>query len=138
MNEIDSARAQVEASDGLGPALRAVWWAFELISLTANGYAGQDTDWVLTWMALIAPACEGRDAIGFAPSVPSGEAITIDLAELTGAAEKRAAYALRNLAAICVAKLSGPATGNVAADATAAARALVAAEEILRILQETG
>ena len=47
--------------------------AFEVISLAAEGRVDQDTDWFLTWAALIPPACEGRDAVGFAPSVPSGE-----------------------------------------------------------------
>jgi hypothetical protein len=138
MNAISSARAQVETADGLGTVFGAAWVAFEIIRLAADGVAGQDTEWVLTWTALIPPACEGRDAIGFAPSVPSGEAITIDLSDLAQTPEDQVMRLVRELATACAAKLRGLIAGPVSADATAAARALVAAEEIRTTLRESG
>jgi hypothetical protein len=139
MNAVDSARAQVEAADGLGAVFEAVWDAFDVISLVADRYASNVTDSFLTWMALIPPACEGRDAIGFAPSAPSGGAMVVDLGDLAPVPEQRAAHALKELSAVCAAKLRGLTTGQVAAaNAAAATRALVAAEELRAILAEGG
>jgi hypothetical protein len=139
MNAIDLAHAQMESADGLGPVFGAVWVAFEVIRLASDEFGRQDTDWVLTWTALIPPACEGRDAIGFAPSVPSGEAVTIDLSDLAQVPEEQAMRLVRELAASCAAKLRGViADSAAAADAVAAARAVVAAEEIRAVLQESG
>lgn len=138
MNAIHSARAQVEAADRLGPVFGAAWVAFEIIRLAADGFVDQDTDWVLTWTALIPPSCEGRDVIGFAPSVPSGEVVTIDLSDLAQIPEDRAMRLVRELAAACAAKLRELIADPAAADATAAARALVTAEEIRGILRESG
>lgn len=138
MNAIDSARAQVEMADGVGPVFGAAWDAFDLISLVADRYAEKVTSWFVTWMALIPPACEGRDAVGFAPSVPPCGGTATDLGDLTQAPEDNALHALAELAAACAVKLSDAAADAVSgADASAAARALVAAEEIRGILRES-
>lgn len=138
MNAIDSARAQVEAADGLGPAFGALWDAFDVISLAAEGNAEKDTEWFLTWMALIPPACEGRDALGFAPSIQPGGRTAVGSDDLTRIPEDLAKRSAAELARACAAKLPELATVPVIADATAARRALVAAEEICEILRDDG
>lgn len=133
MTTIDAAHAQVSEATGTGPVLGAAWDAFEVIRLTANAYSSRHTPGFVTWMAVIPPACEGRDAIGFAPSNPPESALVIDPADLGELPEDQAAGKLAALAASCAATLSGL-RPHIAKDSAAITHAITAAEEISGLL----
>ena len=117
--------------------LGAAWDTFEAIRLTADAYSGRRTDQFVTWMAVIPPACEGRDAIGFAPSTPPDTALDIDLDGLSQLTEDQALRELARLASSCVARLRELAPVTLK-DRAAIARAIEAAEEISGLLTEDG
>lgn len=62
--------ALLSASE-LTDIISASWAAFECIWLYADKFADQVTGHFATWMAVAAPTCGGRDALGRAPSMPT-------------------------------------------------------------------
>jgi hypothetical protein len=136
MKIINSARAQIDAAVDLDAAFGAAWDVFELTRLVARSHADSaDRASFAMWMSVIPPACEGRDAIGFAPSTPPGPGLPSDPDQLEGISEDHAADTLAELAGACAVKLRafGP-RANAAEDTYASARAAEAAEEICGFL----
>lgn len=75
MTTLDAMKAQIEDAQGIADTLGACWDAFELIQQVAKKYADPDSDLFYAFLSAMTAACEGRDAVGFAPSMPSGPAI---------------------------------------------------------------
>lgn len=137
MRTIDSTHTWVRRAAGVGPAFSASWDAYELIRLVAGSYAEHVSDWYLTWMAVIPPACEGRDALGFAPSIPQGPGLAFDSEELSGVPDEQAAQMLAVLASVCAEKLRAIRPYLVAGrDVSAVAHAIKAADEIYGLLSQ--
>src|SRR5260370_38345268 len=80
-------------------ALTACWAAFEWASQVADSFAEPGSAHFATWLSVIAPACEGRDAVGFAPSMPGAAAELTGPPDLAGGAEVEAAVMLAAVAA---------------------------------------
>jgi hypothetical protein len=88
-------------------------------------------------MWVIPPACEGRDALGSAPSMPPGPAAAH--ADQEPASEEEAARILTGLAATLYARLQAPAISSAApGDLQACIRAADAAGEIRELLAADG
>jgi hypothetical protein len=137
MTTIDSAHEQLVAADEIIAVLGAVWDAFEVTRLTADICSSQRTSTFVTWMAVIPPACEGRDAIGFTlPALPDSE-LLIDPADLGTLPEDQAACKLAALAAACEAKLRAIRAPDLKTRFSTD-RAKLAAEEIRRLLAGDG
>jgi hypothetical protein len=139
VNPIESARTQIDAVDGLAEVFGAAWDAFEVIQLVANTYADQVTDQYAMWMYAIPPACDGKDALGFAPSTPGGSVPAARLGDLGALTEDQSADALAGLADAVAAKL-GVLDGRASTpkDALACTRAIGAARQIRKLLAENG
>jgi hypothetical protein len=130
---------------GLGSAtepadiISASWIAFECIRLCANGFADQVTDNFAAWVMAGAPACEGRDALGRAPSMPMAVAHAGPLPQIAAVDEDAAAELVGELATLVAQRLSAAArqaTGPE--DARACAQAAAAAAEIHGLLAGAG
>lgn len=70
MHDIDAMRARLGAADGVADMLAAGWDAFELVQAVADDYADREPGMFAAFMFTAASAAEGRDAVGFAPSMP--------------------------------------------------------------------
>ena len=71
---IETMRARVDDADGLAAALTAGWDAFELIRVVALRRTERADGSFAAFMLASAAAANGRDVIGFAPSLPLGQA----------------------------------------------------------------
>jgi hypothetical protein len=139
VNPIESARTQIDAVDGLAEVFGAAWDAFEVIRLVADTYAEQVTDQYAMWMYVIPAACDGRDALGFAPSTASGLVAPARLGDLGGLTEGQSADALAGLADAVAARLDVlDERASTPKDALACNRAIGAARQIHRLLTEDG
>lgn len=137
MQALDTIRARLDAADDLAAVMGAAWDAFELTRFVAHAYSSQHTSGYAMWMYAIPPACDGRDVLGFAPSVPDGSLVAMDLADLDGFTEYQSADELAALAMAVAAKLHGIVPAAVGTkDANACLRAAQAAETIRGLLIE--
>jgi hypothetical protein len=71
VRDIEMMRERVGAAEGVGEALAAGWDAFELVQAVASQSADLAPDMFPAFMFAAASAAEGRDAVGFAPSMPA-------------------------------------------------------------------
>jgi hypothetical protein len=117
----------------------ASWVAFECIRVCANQFASQVTGNFATWVSAGAPACEGREALGRAPSMPVTVACPGPLPQIAGAGEDAAARLVGELAALLEERLEA-ALRQLAApeDARACHRAAEAAAEIRELFAGAG
>jgi hypothetical protein len=69
MHDIDAMRARLSAAANLPDTLAAGWDAFELVQAVADAHAEQAPDLFAAFMFAAASAADGRDAVGFAPSM---------------------------------------------------------------------
>jgi hypothetical protein len=83
MRVIDVMRIRLERSGGISGALAAGWDAFDLIQRVAAGYADGVPEAYAAFMLATAAACEGRDALGFAPSMPHDPGEVIECPDFT-------------------------------------------------------
>ena len=70
MREIDALRMRLSAAESLPHTLAASWDTFELVLAVADAYADEAPDMFAAFMFAAAAAAEGRDTVGFAPSMP--------------------------------------------------------------------
>ena len=139
MKPPETIRGRLDQPSGTANLLLTGWDAFELIQQVAFAQAKQDPGAYATWMSVIPPACEGRDALGEAPSlshcpshelapgavdIGSGDEVAADLAALAAHLASR----LRIMAE----EVAG--TG----DRRALDRAAAAAEEVRGLLATGG
>jgi hypothetical protein len=137
METIDALNRRIEEAGTITTVLGAGWDAFELIQQLAAQYAGHLSSLYATWMWVIAPACEGRDALGAAPSMPPGPGAGHPTPE--SASEEEAARMLAGLAGTLSARLQTPMTDSAApGDLQACMRAADAAGEIRKLLSPHG
>jgi hypothetical protein len=129
---IEMAGDRLTRAKDLEPVIAAAWEAFEIILAVSYQYGGRKSDWFATWMWAMSPACEGRDALGPAPSRESRR-IRIGPGDLSAVSEDDAADASALLAAQLDEKLRAV-TGHAApADARACLRAAQSARELREI-----
>ena len=119
---IDAMRARVDQADGLAGALAVGWDAFELIREAALLGADRAGGLFAAFVLASAAAANGRDVVGFAPSLPPGQAAATDDPGDAVAAEhvEPLADALAGLASALSARLLA-AAGLAAAGADRAA-----------------
>jgi hypothetical protein len=134
MNAFEAIEGRLASAGTLREALGASWAGFECVRQVADVYAARVTGHFATWMSVVGPACEGRDAVGFAPSMPGAAAVMAGLPDLAGVAEDDAARMVAAVAAALQERLRvvGGAA-RVPGDAEACARAADAAAEIRRL-----
>jgi hypothetical protein len=74
---IDALRVRLGAVDGVADTFAAGWDTFELIQAVADDCADRAPDTFAAFMFAAASAAEGRDAVGFAPSMPAGPGMPV-------------------------------------------------------------
>ena len=137
MQAIDRLNSRLEEASTITTILLAGWDAFDLIQQLAAQYAGLLSSAYATWMWVLAPACEGRDALGSAPSMPPSPAAGHPAPE--PASEEEAARILAGLAATLSARLQALRTSSAApGDLQACIRAADVAGEIRELLSPHG
>src|SRR5260370_25904744 len=126
--------ARLASAHTLSEALTACWAAFEWASQVADSFAEPGSAHFATWMSVTAPACEGRDAVGFAPSMPGAGAELAGPPDLAGLSEAEAAVMLAALAATLQERLHVAAgMAREPGDAAACVRGAGAAAEICEL-----
>jgi hypothetical protein len=139
VKSLDAARAQIDTANSAPGVLGAAWDAFELTRLVARAYANRVAYAFAMWTPVIPPACDGRDALGFAPSTSPGPGLVHDLSDLGSTSEDQAADDLADLAVTVAAKLLAISAETVTArDTDAIARAVGCAEELRGLLSQDG
>src|SRR6266516_934761 len=146
---IDAMAARIDRADGLAGALVAGWDAFELIRAAAlraaeqaGGLRGADrADGLFAaFMLASAAAANGRDVVGFAPSLPPDQALgTGDPGDAAVGCVGLLADALAELASALRARLlaaAGSASGG--ADRAACRDAAREAENVRAMLARDG
>ena len=78
MNQIELLRQRLLDADGMPSALAASWEVFELVRTVTNANADRSADMYPAFTFARGAAVSGRNAIGFAPSMPAGEAVLFD------------------------------------------------------------
>jgi hypothetical protein len=127
----EPAREDLLSASELPEIISASWAAFECILTYADEFADQVTANFATWMTAGAPACEGRDALGRAPSMPAVGAYPSSFPRIAAAGEEAAAQLVGELAALLEERLGAAVRMSAAPeDAMACARAAEAAAEI--------
>jgi hypothetical protein len=131
MSAPEAVRTRLLAASTPDEVIGASWDAFESIWQCANELAGRATENFAAWASAAAPACEGREALGRAPSMPQAAAAPGLPIWISGTGERVAARMVGELAALLQERLQAaarqPATPG---DARACLRALEAAAEI--------
>jgi hypothetical protein len=131
MTSFEAIEGRVLSADALADALGACWAAFEWAGQVADSFAEPGSAHFATWLSVTAPACEGRDAVGFAPSMPGAAAGPAGPPDLAGVAEAEAAVMLAALAAALQERLGVAADmAREPGDVAACVRAAGAAAEI--------
>jgi hypothetical protein len=120
VHAIASVQARLAAASAQGPVLDAALAAFEVTKLIAHEYSRRHTSFYPMWMYAVPAACDGRDALGFAPSVSDGPLPSTEDIDLDSSSEEDAADALADLAASIAGRLRAVAAqldtpGDVAA-----------------------
>lgn len=139
MELLGTIREQLDTTDTPAAVLAAGWDAFELIQQVATAQTQQTTGSYATWMSAIPPACEGRDALARAPSMPRNPSRQdLRVTEAAGT-DDEIADGLAVLAALLARRLRGVASDvSAAADQQAIERGAAAADEILELLGAEG
>lgn len=78
MQEIEVLRARLAAAERLADTLAVVWDAFSFIQAVADNCAEFEPGMFAAFMFAAASAVGGRDALGFAPSMPSSLGVPSD------------------------------------------------------------
>jgi hypothetical protein len=81
VQEIDVLRDRLDAAGCVTDTLAAGWDTFALVEVIADDYADRAPDKFAAFLFAAASAAEGRDSIGFAPSMPASPGIPIGFAE---------------------------------------------------------
>jgi hypothetical protein len=120
VHAIASAQARLAAASTQGPVFDAALAAFEVTRLIAHEYSRRHTSSYPMWMYTVPAACDGRDALGFAPSAPDGPLLSAEDIDLDSSSEEAVADALADLAASIAGRLRAVAAqldtpGDVAA-----------------------
>jgi hypothetical protein len=68
--DIGALEARLGAAGTVADTLAVAWDIFELVQVVANGCADRDPGLFAAFLFTAAAAAEGRDAAGFAPSMP--------------------------------------------------------------------
>ena len=106
MHAIASAQARLAAASTQGPVFDAALAAFEVTRLVAHEYSRRHTSSYPMWMYTVPAACDGRDALGFAPTAPDGPLLSAEDIDLDSCSEEEAAAdALADLAASIAGRL---------------------------------
>jgi hypothetical protein len=92
MEDIEMLRARLSAAATVVDTLTVAWDIFEFIQTVADGCADREPELFAAFLFAMAAAAEGRDAAGFAPSMPDAPGVsvassawgTIDLLEIAG------------------------------------------------------
>jgi hypothetical protein len=130
----DGVTAKVAAAEDLSATLAVGWEAFQLIAAVADYCAGKASTGFATWMLALAPACEGRDHLSSAPSIPEEPAPRVAQPDLGLVTEDDAASGLARLAQELIRRLQAAASSaTVPADSLACKRAAESATEIYRL-----
>jgi hypothetical protein len=133
VKDINDLMGRLETASTIGEILESGWDAFELIQRSADIYARPLSSSYPTWMAVIAPACEGRDALASAPSMPPG--LVTGHLKSASAGEEEAARLIAALARLLSTRMQEPALpGAAPGDTQARIQAAHAAEEIHQLL----
>jgi len=137
MQAVDALNRRLEEAGTITTVLGAGWDAFELIQQLAAQYAALPSSAYATWMWVLAPACEGRDALGSAPSMPPSPGARHQAPE--PASEEDAVRILASLAVTLSERLQPPRTAIAPpGDRRACMRAADAAREIRDLLSAPG
>jgi hypothetical protein len=119
--------------------MNASWVAFECIRLCADELADQATGHFATWVTAATPACQGRDTLGRAPSMPTALAHPDTLPRIAEEGEDTAARLVGELAALVEQRLGAAMRqATVPEDAKACARASQAAAKIRELFAGAG
>jgi len=70
VQDIDPLRVRLSAAGTVADTLAVAWDIFELVQVVANGCADREPNLFAAFLFTAAAAAEGRDAAGFAPSIP--------------------------------------------------------------------
>lgn len=135
MNQIEQVRQHLKAADGVPAVLSAGWDTFEFVRAVASTCADQAADMYPAFTFARGAAVSGRNAIAFAPSMPSGHAERSALTRLVTGDVHEVADAVAELASALGARLCEAA--RLAADAgdrTACEDAALDAEQISTLL----
>ena len=76
--DLDALRARLDTAGTVADALAVAWDIFELVQVVANRCAGREPGLFAAFLFTAAAAAEGRDAAGFAPSIPDIPGISVD------------------------------------------------------------
>jgi hypothetical protein len=76
--DLDALRARLDAASTVAGTLAVAWDIFELVQVVANRCADREPGLFAAFLFTAAAAAEGRDAAGFAPSIPDVPGICID------------------------------------------------------------
>ena len=139
MKPLKAIHNHLDQATGTANLLTTGWDAFELIQQVAFGQAEHDTGGYATWMSVVPPACEGRDALAQAPSMPqgAGRELAMEAGDL-GSADEVAAI-LAALAARLALRLRAKAEELAGTgDQRALDRGADAAEEVRGLLAASG
>jgi len=110
------------------------WEAFQFIAIVADYYAGRVPTGFATWMSALAPACEGRDHLSSASSIPEDPAPRVAQPDLGLVTEDDAASGLAGLAQELIRRLQAAASSaTVPEDSLACKRAAESATGIYRL-----
>lgn len=71
VQDIDMLQARLSAADTVAGTLAVGWDIFELVQIVADGCADREPRLFAAFLFAAAAAVEGRDAVGFAPSMPA-------------------------------------------------------------------
>ena len=122
-------------AEGLGDEFAASWEAFQFIVMVADHYSQHTSAWFAKWMSAIAPACEGRDYIGLAPSLRREPTLSVEIPGLQTISEDDAATGLASIAKTLRKRLEEmSAAAPDAVDVRACTHAAGAAAEISGLL----
>jgi hypothetical protein len=120
-------RERVEDAEEVAEILAACWEGFEFIQQVADRYAMPGTPRYHPFMFAMTAACLGRDAVGFAPSMPAISAPAAIRPEPDETAPDDAAGEISTLASAIHGKLT--ATAACCPDTPADRRAFLTAAE---------
>ena len=127
--------SNLEEADDLTATLASCWDAFEFIQQTASAYAVVGSARCYAFLYALAAACEGRDAVGTAPSMPAGAGTTASVPDPDTTGVDEVAALLTRLAEQIYSKLTTATTLPVhAADREAVLQAAKSAAEIRGLL----
>jgi hypothetical protein len=127
-------RERVEDAEEVAEILAACWEGFEFIHQVADRYAMPGTHRYHAFMFAMTAACLGRDAVGFAPSMPAISAPAAIRPEPDETAPDDAAGKISTLASAIYGKLTAARCPDTSPDRRAFLTAAESAAEIMDLL----